>query len=191
MSLEQSSEIATGGWVRRTLSSKFRAARCCFVGFPVCPYTLESDYTSVSGRLCLLKTLPPNRFSACFVRRRSRCFDPVATAPEIQPLSPQICLSHFPMPVYDGHVAAKDYVQMQLDGTMDIECPTWVKTSFCSVSWCPKFVRGRSPYESPISIFVCQPVNQGLKPEVNPLIRVLILRFSPPAAYLAGSSSLP
>ncbi|GAQ79919.1 Sphingobase-D8 Desaturase [Klebsormidium nitens] len=38
----------------------------------------------------------------------------------------QICLSHFPMPVYDGHVATKDYVQMQLDGTMDIDCPTWL-----------------------------------------------------------------
>ena len=38
----------------------------------------------------------------------------------------QICLSHFSRAVFEGRPESHKWVQMQLNGTMDIDCPRWL-----------------------------------------------------------------
>ena len=38
----------------------------------------------------------------------------------------QICLSHFSRKIFDGRPENNKWVEMQLDGTMDIDCPPWL-----------------------------------------------------------------
>jgi delta8-fatty-acid desaturase len=38
----------------------------------------------------------------------------------------QICLSHFSRKIFEGRPENNKWVEMQLDGTMDIDCPTWL-----------------------------------------------------------------
>ena len=38
----------------------------------------------------------------------------------------QICLSHFSRDIFDGRPENNKWVEMQLSGTMDIDCPRWM-----------------------------------------------------------------